>query len=241
MLELLNKQQQEVTPNPPLYSLSVAPLAILGGFLTHLTLGTLYCWGNFQSYLPPSMKYFAGLAGAGTPDSLYVIPLGMVFMCIGMPISSFFQAKLGLPLSMLFGSLLMAGGVYLSSFATTLASFMLTYAVMFGFGVGLAYTAPIVAGWKHFPDRRGLVSGCILGGFSVEETAEQAGYISIMCECNNDYTSGGETDWCAFVNEPPACQDALKHMFAMGTCYMNHRQPTRMKMPPLRRPMPRGT
>lgn len=56
MLELLNKQQQEVTPNPPLHSLSVAPLAILGGFLTHLTLGTLYCWGNFQSYLPPSMK-----------------------------------------------------------------------------------------------------------------------------------------------------------------------------------------
>ena len=32
-------------------------------------------------------------------------------------------------------------------------------------GVGLAYTAPIVAGWKHFPSRRGLVSGCILGGF----------------------------------------------------------------------------
>eukprot|EP00519_Triparma_laevis_P010937 CAMPEP_0182519836 /NCGR_PEP_ID=MMETSP1321-20130603/45304_1 /TAXON_ID=91990 /ORGANISM="Bolidomonas sp., Strain RCC1657" /LENGTH=483 /DNA_ID=CAMNT_0024727827 /DNA_START=1051 /DNA_END=2498 /DNA_ORIENTATION=+ len=145
--------------------LSVAPLAILGGFLTHLTLGTLYCWGNFQSYLPPSMKYFAGLSGSGTPDSLYVIPLGMVFMCIGMPMSSFFQARLGLPLSMLFGSLLMAGGVYLSSFATTLASFMVTYAVMFGFGVGLAYTAPIVAGWKHFPARRGLVSGCILGGF----------------------------------------------------------------------------
>ena len=28
------------------------PAAIIGGALAHLTLGTLYCWGNFLSYSP---------------------------------------------------------------------------------------------------------------------------------------------------------------------------------------------
>ena len=60
----------------------------------------------------------------------------MIFMCLGMPISSFFQAKMGLPLSMLFGSLLMSSGVWLSSYATTLAEFMIPYCIMFGLGIG---------------------------------------------------------------------------------------------------------
>lgn len=112
----------------------IGVLAIVGGFLAHLTLGTLYCWGNFQSYLPPSMKYFAGSDSVGTPDSLYVIPIAMIFMCLGMPMSAFFQARMGLPLSMLFGSLLMSSGVFMSSYATTLAQFILPYCILFGTG-----------------------------------------------------------------------------------------------------------
>jgi len=70
--------------------------SVLGGFLTHLTLGTIYCWGNFHSYMPQSMRYWSG-SGVGTPDSLMIIPLGLFAMCIGMPMSSTLQAKLGLP------------------------------------------------------------------------------------------------------------------------------------------------
>ena len=80
------------------------------------------------------MKYFAGEGGVGTPDSLYVIPIAMIFMCLGMPMSAFFQARMGLPLSMLFGSLLMSTGVFLSSYATTLSQFILPYCVLFGTG-----------------------------------------------------------------------------------------------------------
>ena len=59
----------------------------------------------------------------------------------------------------------MAGGVFLSSFAQTLPVFMLFYSLFFGVGVGIAYTAPIVAGWKWFPESKGLVSGAVLTGF----------------------------------------------------------------------------
>lgn len=59
----------------------------------------------------------------------------------------------------------MAIGVFLSSFASNLAVFMLCYSLLFGAGVGLAYTAPMVNGWKWFPDKKGLVSGAVVAGF----------------------------------------------------------------------------
>jgi len=140
-------------------------LSILGGFLTHLTLGTIYCWGNFQSYMPPHMRYFAGAEGTGTPDSLLIIPLGLFAMCIAMPMSSTLQGILGLPGAMMFGSLIVSFAIFASSFVKSFAPFALIYGLLFGIGIGSAYTAPIVAGWRHFPNKRGLVSGCVLCGF----------------------------------------------------------------------------
>ncbi len=31
-------------------------MAVLGGVLVHLTLGTMYCWGNFAPYAPPKLR-----------------------------------------------------------------------------------------------------------------------------------------------------------------------------------------
>ena len=70
----------------------VAPLrgvaSLFGGVLAHLVLGTLYCWGNFISYAPESLKYFDGLGseahGGATSDAVSVMPLTIVFQCIGL-------------------------------------------------------------------------------------------------------------------------------------------------------------
>lgn len=59
----------------------------------------------------------------------------------------------------------MAVGVFLSSFSPNLAVFMLCYSLLFGAGVGIAYTAPMVNGWRWFPDKKGLVSGAVVAGF----------------------------------------------------------------------------
>ena len=63
------------------------------------------------------------------------------------------------------GCAIMALGVFLSSFAPNLATFMFCYSFLFGAGVGLAYTAPMVSGWKWFPNKKGLVSGAVVAGF----------------------------------------------------------------------------
>ena len=59
----------------------------------------------------------------------------------------------------------MALGVFLSSYAPNLATFMFCYSFLFGTGIGLAYTAPMVNGWRWFPDRKGMVSGAVVAGF----------------------------------------------------------------------------
>ena len=109
-------------------------LSVLGGTLTHITLGTIYCWGNYISYLPPSMHNFSWSTSSeqqqqqqqqqrdvDKPDSLWVLPITMFFMSLAMPFSStVLQSKIGLRPAMIFGGLTMSVGVFLSSFAHTL-------------------------------------------------------------------------------------------------------------------------
>ena len=55
---------------------------------------------------------------------------------------------------------------------------MFCYSFLFGAGVGLAYTAPMVNGWKWFPEKKGLVSGAVVAGFGAGGFVfNQVGYI----------------------------------------------------------------
>lgn len=142
------------------------PACIIGGALAHLTLGTLYCWGNFLSYSLPSLRFLDGKAHPGeTPDALYVLPLTMVAQAIAMPFGPSISSRIGYSGTLLLGSWLTAAAVFIASYQTRLLPFIAFYSLMFGTGVGLAYTAPMSAGWKWLPNAKGLVSGGILTGF----------------------------------------------------------------------------
>ena len=141
-------------------------LCILGGTLNHLTLGTLYCWGNFLSYAPQFLKFYDGLEHKGDqPDALIVLPLTIFSMCVSMPLGPTIVNAIGASKTLLLGSWIMSAGVFLASYAKSLSTFLAFYAIMFGTGVGLAYTVPMVAGWKWMPSQKGLVSGIVLTGF----------------------------------------------------------------------------
>jgi len=140
-------------------------LAILGGAMCHLALGTTYCWGNFSPYTPSYLRYFGKSSPGSAPDTLWVLPGAFVAQMCGMPIGPILQRKIGYRGTTLLGSWLMASGVFLSSYSQNLITFVLCYSIMFGLGVGIAYTAPMVNGWKWFPEKKGLVSGCVVAGF----------------------------------------------------------------------------
>ena len=118
---------------------------IVGGALAHLTLGTLYCWGNFLSYSPDYLRFFDGASHPGMqPDALYVIPFTIVAQACAVPIGPQLVKRFGARGTTLIGSWIAAAAVYLASYQKNLASFMFFYSLMFGTGIGLAYTAPMV-------------------------------------------------------------------------------------------------
>ena len=134
-------------------------MCVLGGALMHITLGSLYCWGNFLSYAPSKLRFFDGVDRPGIPDASLIIPATLVAQCFSMPFGPILVNKMGSKIAMIIGALVVGSGIFLSSYATSLASFMSLYAVVFGIGIGLAYTAPMTAGWKWLPTKKGLVSG----------------------------------------------------------------------------------
>ena len=142
------------------------PACVIGGALAHLTFGSMYCWGNFLSYSPMNLRFFDGKDHPGSqPDSAFSIPLTLLSQCITMPFGPLVVKKLGARNTLLLGSWMVAAGVFFSSYATNLAQFLSFYAILFGCGAGLGYTAPMVAGWSWMPELKGLVSGAVLTGY----------------------------------------------------------------------------
>jgi len=56
-------------------------------------------------------------------------------------------------------------GIFISSFTTSLMAFVCSYGIMCGIGVGITYFVPLVCAWEYFPERKGLVTGIIVGAY----------------------------------------------------------------------------
>ena len=142
--------------------------SIIGGILIHLTLGTCYCWGNFQSYAPLGLKFFDGKDHPGeTPDSTLALPVFFIGQCLGMPFGPAIVKAIGARMTARLGCISVLATVYIASYTKTLATFLLFYGLLFGISVGITYTAPMMAAYTWLPKSKGLVSGAILGGYGM--------------------------------------------------------------------------
>lgn len=61
----------------------------------------------------------------------------------------------------------MLSALMAASYTTRFWTFALFYSVVFPLGMGLVYFVPVIAGWEWFPEKRGTVSGVIIGGFGL--------------------------------------------------------------------------
>jgi MFS family permease len=73
--------------------------------------------------------------------------------------------KLGPKNLAVIGGVIVGAGWFLSSFAGSIGMLTLTYGVIAGSGVGLAYGCPIAVAARWFPDKKGLAVGLALAGF----------------------------------------------------------------------------
>jgi MFS transporter, OFA family, oxalate/formate antiporter len=91
--------------------------------------------------------------------------LFLAFFAITMFFGGKLMEKLGPRKLALIGGIIVGLGWGLSYFAQNIYMLMLTYGVIAGSGVGLAYGCPVSLGARWFPDKKGLAVGLMLAGF----------------------------------------------------------------------------
>ena len=139
-------------------------LFVILGLIIQLCLGAVYAWGTFKK---PIMTHFTLNATEGALPFI----IFLAFFAVLMPFGGRWIQKYGPRRIAIIGGILVGIGWILAGFASNLAVLCLTYGVIAGAGVGLAYSAPIQTSARWFPDKKGLAVGLTVGGFGLSAAA----------------------------------------------------------------------
>ncbi|NLM57960.1 MAG: OFA family MFS transporter [Clostridium sp.] len=139
-------------------------IAVVASVAIQLCLGTAYIWSVFQSYL---------IISDTTPNALFNWPathgtlaysllLGM--LTVGSTIGGKMQEKVKPRTVVIAAGVVLGIGFYLARYTSESMPWLLwlTYGILGGLGMGMAYTTTIACCQKWFPDKRGLVTGIIV-------------------------------------------------------------------------------
>lgn len=131
---------------------------VAGALIIQLCLGSIYAYGAFAKPLK---------ADLGSTDLTNQLPFafGLFFFAIVMVFAGRWQDKVGPKKVAFTGGIVLGLGLMLSSLANSIDVLYITYGVIGGTGIGLAYVCPIAALVKWFPDKKGLISGVAVAGF----------------------------------------------------------------------------
>ena len=130
------------------------------GIAVLLCLGTVYSWSIFRTPLEE-------LLGISATESLLPFTTLLVVFAVLMPITGFYIDRFGSRVVTAVGGVVMGLGYILSSFAGNITALVLTYGVMAGIGVGIAYGVPLAVVARWFPERKGLAVGLTVVGFGL--------------------------------------------------------------------------
>lgn len=133
-------------------------LILVAGCLINLCLGSIYAWSVFANSMAEYLNIHNGLE-LTTGDLAIVYTIANSVGPITMISGGWFNDKFGPKKVILMGGLLFGTGMILSGFATSVTFLIVSYGIIFGLGLGMAYGATISSCVKFFPDKRGLVGG----------------------------------------------------------------------------------
>lgn len=140
-------------------------LVVLGALVIQVSLGAVYIWSVFET---PLSAIFPSWSKAWL-----TLPAQIVLVCFALAVifGGRIQDRIGPRLVASIGGLILGGGLILSRFTghfestAALAWLVVTFSVLGGVGIGMAYVCPIATCVKWFPDKRGLITGLAVAGF----------------------------------------------------------------------------
>ena len=130
------------------------------GIVAMLFAGVLYAWSILKS--PLTVEF-----GWGQAQLALNFTLAMSFFCIGGLLGAQLSRRAGHRIALITAGVLSALGFALTAFLHNASVVMLyvTYGVLAGSGIGIAYNVVIATVSSWFPDKKGLCSGCLMMGF----------------------------------------------------------------------------
>lgn len=136
------------------------------GVIAMLFAGVLYAWSILKSPL-------AAEFGWGTSELALNFTLAMTFFCIGGLLGARVSKRWGHRPALILAGILAAAGFALTALLNnvSVAVLYVTYGVLAGIGIGIAYNVVIATVSAWFPDKKGLCSGCLMMGFGASALA----------------------------------------------------------------------
>ena len=133
-------------------------LVLLFACLTNLCLGSVYAWSVFAA---PMAEYLGTVTGTviTTADLAIVYTVANSVGPITMISGGWINDRFGPKTVILTGGIMFGGGMILSGMASSVGMLMVTYGLLGGLGLGMAYGCTISSCVKFFPDKRGLIGG----------------------------------------------------------------------------------
>ena len=154
-------------------------IPVIAGIAIQMCLGTAYIWGIFQSYLIITKTTPKALFNWPATHGTWAYALLLFMLTFGSVFGGRIQSKVKPRTVIVAAGIVMGVGFFLAQFTTESTPWVLwlTYGVLGGFGMGMAYTTTIATCQKWFPDKRGLVTGIIVsalgfGGVVFSQFAE---------------------------------------------------------------------
>ncbi len=141
-------------------SLSARYPMLVIGTVTMLFAGIIYAWSIIKAPFAAELNFDPSVLALN-------FTLTMCFFCLGGFLSSLLLKRLGVGLTVALSGIIAGEGFVLTSFLNSGCELLLyiTYALMSGLGIGMAYIVIISTVNSWFPDKKGFSSGCLMMGF----------------------------------------------------------------------------
>ena len=141
-------------------NLSIRWFYLVIGVIAMLFAGVLYAWSILKAPLAHEF-------GWSTSELALNFTLAMSFFCAGGLLGAALCKRAGSRIALIFAGILSASGFILTAFLHNPPVVMLyvSYGLLAGLGIGVAYNVIISTVSAWFPDKKGLCSGCLMMGF----------------------------------------------------------------------------
>ena len=141
-------------------SVSVRWFYLAVAVVAMLFAGVLYAWSILKAPLVTEFGWKAS-------ELALNFTLAMTFFCIGGLLGARISKSAGHRIALMLAGGLSAAGFILTAVLRDASVLMLylTYGVLAGMGIGIAYNVIIATVSAWFPDKKGLCSGCLMMGF----------------------------------------------------------------------------